>query len=52
LMTSRKLQFLFFGAQRGGEMEQVMASPPAEELGARLAGMMAGCGVMKMSLRH
>lgn len=52
LSTARKLQFIFFGAQQGGDMEQVLAAPPAEELGGRLAGLMARCGMMKVSLRR
>ena len=50
LVTARKLQFLFFGAQQGGELEQAVA--PAGELTGGLARLMAGCGMMKVSLRH
>ena len=51
LTTARKLQFLFFGAQQGEEMQQAAhASPPADELTTHLTRMMAGCGMMKASL--
>ena len=51
LTMARKLQFVFFGAQQNGELEQAAdAAPP--ELTAHLARMIAGCGLMKASLRH
>ena len=51
LTLARKLQFVFFGAQQGGELEQAAhATPP--ELTAHLTHMIAGCGLMKASLRH
>jgi hypothetical protein len=53
LTTARKLQFLFFGAQLGGDIEQAArVSPPADELTNNLTRLMAGCGMMKASLRH
>jgi len=53
LTTARKLQFLFFGAQLGGDIEQAArVSPPAGELTNNLTRLMAGCGMMKASLRH
>jgi hypothetical protein len=53
LTTARKLQFLFFGAQQGGEIEQAaQAAHPAGELTTHLTRLMAGCGMMKVSLRH
>ena len=51
LKTARKLEFLFFGAQQGGEIEQA-AAPPAGELTTHLTQLMAGCGMMKVFLRH
>jgi hypothetical protein len=53
LTTARKLQFLFFGAQQTSDMQQAAhAAPPADELNAHLMRLMAGCGMMKASLRH
>jgi len=53
LTTARKLQFIFFGAQQGGDTQQAaQASPSADELTTHLARLMASCGVMKASLRH
>jgi hypothetical protein len=53
LTTARKLQFLFFGAQQGGDIEQAAAvSPVPEELTTHLTRLMSGCGMMKASLRH
>jgi hypothetical protein len=52
LTTARKLQFLFFGAQEGGETEQAAhAAPPAEELSTQFTRLMASCGMMKAYLR-
>ncbi len=50
LTTARKLQFLFFGAQQDGEMQQVRVSP--DELTTHLTRLIASCGMMKTSLRH
>jgi hypothetical protein len=53
LITARKLQFLFFGAQSGGEIQQ--ASLPAgatEELTTHLARLMASCGAIKVARLH
>jgi len=53
LTTARKLQFLFFGAQQGGETEQAAhAAPPADELSVHFTRLMAGCGIMKAGLRR
>jgi hypothetical protein len=53
LTTARKLQFLFFGAQQGGEMEQAAhAAPPAEELTTHLTRLIDSYGMMKAGLRH
>ena len=53
LTTARKLQFLFFGAQEGGETQQAAhAGPPADELTTHLTRMMASCGLMKASMLH
>jgi hypothetical protein len=53
LNTARKLQFLFFGAQQGGDIEQAArVSPPPDELTNNLTRLMSGCGMMKASLRH
>jgi hypothetical protein len=52
LTTARKLQFLFFGAQEGGETEQAAhAAPPPDELSTHLTRLMASCGMMKAYLR-
>jgi hypothetical protein len=52
LTMAHKLQFLFFGAQEGGETEQVAhAAPPGDELSGQLTRLMASCGMMKASLR-
>jgi hypothetical protein len=51
LNTARKLQFLFFGAQQNGNMEQAAhGSPPAGELTTHLTRVMASCGLMRASL--
>ena len=50
LTLARKLQFVFFGAQQNGELEQAAHASPAD-LTAPLAHMMAHCGLMKASLR-
>ena len=53
LDLARKLQLVFFGAQQGGDTQQAAhATAPDEELSARLAKMMASCGLMKASLLH
>ena len=53
LTTARKLQFLFFGAQEGGDTQQAAhAGPPADELTTHLTRMMASCGLMKASMLH
>jgi hypothetical protein len=52
LTTARKLQFMFFGAQQGGELQSAHNAPEAQELTTHLSGMMARCGVMKASLRR
>jgi hypothetical protein len=53
LNTARKLQFLFFGAQQGGDIEQAArVSSPPDELTNNLTRLMSGCGMMKASLRH
>jgi hypothetical protein len=49
LKTARKLQFLFFGAQEGGETQQARQG---DELTTHLARLMASCGMMKATLRH
>jgi hypothetical protein len=51
LTTARKLQFMFFGAQQGGELQSAHNASPEQELAGQLRGMMARCGVMKASLR-
>ncbi len=52
LTTARKLQFLFFGAQEGGDTQEAAhALPPQDELTAHLSRLMTGCGVMKAALR-
>jgi hypothetical protein len=52
LTTARKLQFLFFGAQQGGDIEQAArVSRPADELTGHLTRLMSGCGMIKTSLR-
>ena len=50
LTTARKLQFLFFGAQQDGEMQQAQVKP--DELTTHLTRLIASCGMMKTSLRH
>jgi hypothetical protein len=53
LVTARKLQFLFMGAQQNSDSEQAAhMSPPSTELTAHLTRMMASCGLMKASLPH
>jgi len=53
LTTARKLQFLFFGAQQNGEMEQAAdRSSSNDELTTHLTRLMASCGMVKASLRH
>ena len=49
MTTARKLQFLFFGAQKSGETQQAMQ---ADELTTHLTRLMASCGMMKASLRR
>ena len=51
LTVARKLQFVFFGAQQGGEMQQAAGVAPPE-LSSGLARVLASCGVMKVSLLH
>ncbi len=53
LTTARKLQFLFFGAQTGGEIQQAAdATPSPTELTSHLTRLLASCGMIKASLRH
>jgi hypothetical protein len=53
LTLARKLQFIFFGAQQDGEMQASAHGPvPADELAIHLTRLMAGCGLMKVSLLH
>jgi hypothetical protein len=53
LDTARKLQLLFFGAQKNGDNQQAARlTLPTDELNARLTRLMASCGMMKASLRH
>ena len=53
LTTARKLQFIFFGAQQSGEMQQAAkVVGPDQELAAHFASLMASCGMMKVSLLH
>ena len=49
MTTARKLQFLFFGAQKTGETQQAVQ---ADELTTHLSKLMASCGMMKATLRH
>lgn len=49
MTTARKLQFLFFGAQKNGETQQAMK---VNELSTNLTRLMASCGMMKANLRH
>ena len=49
MTTARKLQFLFFGAQKSGETQQAMQ---VNELTTHLTKLMASCGMMKANLRH
>jgi hypothetical protein len=49
LTTARKLQFLFFGAQKSGETQQAMQG---DELTTHLTKLMARCGMMKSPLLH
>ena len=49
MTTARKLQFLFFGAQKDGETQQ---AAQANELTGNLTRLMASCGMMKANLRH
>jgi hypothetical protein len=51
LTLAHKLEFLFFGAQQDGQTEQAAGKLPPE-LTANLAHIIAGCGMMKASLRH
>jgi len=51
LTLAHKLQFIFFGAQQGGDMLQAAHASP-DELGTHLTRLMASCGMMKASLRH
>jgi hypothetical protein len=53
LTLARKLQFVFFGAQQDGQMEALARGPVrADELTTHLTRLMAGCGLMKISLLH
>jgi hypothetical protein len=52
LTTARKLQFMFFGAQQGRDLEFAHNVPMGQELTTHLSGMIARCGVMKVSLRR
>jgi hypothetical protein len=53
LTTARKLQFIFFGAQQGGDTKEAAhVSPPVDELSAPLSRLITGCGVMRVALRH
>jgi hypothetical protein len=53
LDTARKLQFIFFGAQQTGEMQQAAEAVPAPgELSVNLARFISSCGLMKASMRH
>lgn len=49
LTTARKLQFLFFGAQKTGATQQAMQ---ASELTTNLTRLIARCGMLKAPLRH
>ena len=49
MTTARKLQFLFFGAQKSGETQQAVQ---ADELTTHLTKLMASCGMMRATLRH
>ena len=49
MTTARKLQFLFFGAQKDGETQQAMQT---NELTTNLTRLIASCGMMKANLRH
>ena len=49
MTTARKLQFLFFGAQKAGETQQAVQ---ADELTTNLSRLMASCGMMRATLRH
>src|ERR1700761_3408293 len=53
LDTARKLQFLFFGAQKGSDNEQAArGGAPSDELNTYLTQLFSGYGVMKASLVH
>ena len=53
MTTARKLQFLFFGAQQNGDIQQAAhLPPPADGLTDQLTRLIASCGMMKASLRH
>ncbi len=53
LTVARKLQFVFFGAQQGGEMQQAARMAPADgELSSRLVRVLGNYGVIKASLPH
>jgi hypothetical protein len=54
LTTAHKLQFLFFGAQSGGEIQQALAGPASsqDELTNNLRRLMMSCGMTKASLLH
>jgi hypothetical protein len=53
LTLARKLQLVFFGAQQEGEMQAMAHGPvPADELTTHLTRLMAGYGLMKVSLLH
>ena len=49
MTTARKLQFLFFGAQKTAETQQAVQ---VNELTTHLTKLMASCGMMKATLRH
>jgi hypothetical protein len=51
LTLAHKLQFLFFGAQQDGQIQQAGTRLPAE-LSAHLAQIITSCGLMKASLLH
>ena len=52
LTTARKLQYLFFGAQKGGDTQQALnRAYPGDELTTHLTRWMASCGLMKAALR-
>jgi hypothetical protein len=53
LATARKLQFISFGAQQDGTLQQAAhLSAPNQELSAQLSKWMASCGMLKLSVLH